>query len=462
MLASAVLMRRNPRRPPSRILAVDPTRRFGFWAFSAHLLSVWGLALSNALLGLTILWSARSFRRLEWRWRRAAPLLLPLGLYAIFYVISAINSVEQSISLAELKTLIGLATLPLAILLVRGPAEVRRLLDLVIAMMVLLAIYGIGQYFLTDYGPIDDRIPGPFSHYMTYSGVLLLGVFLVLGRLISHRGARRPADWLAFLLIGSTLLLTLTRGAWVAAGIILAAVLLRHARRFPVTYLASFVVATILFLTLAPPTWKIRITSIVDPRNESNYDRLSMLQAGLFMLSERPLFGIGPGMVEHRYPIYRHPTATRFDVKHLHNSFLQTAAERGLLSLAAYLWLMTAAVRLAYRGYRRHGGASGADADLYIGTILALVGFNLAGLFEANWRDTEIQRLVLFLLAVPLCLRSASEPDASEGAIQGGKMLSKPGSTGLTPLAEECRLPLGRTTEGGFNMSPPDNPGPSV
>ena len=48
-----------------------------------------------------------------------------------------------------------------------------------------------------------------------------------------------------------------------------------------------------------------------------------------------------------------------------------------------------------------------------------LIGFNLAGLFEANWRDTEIQRLVLFLLAVPLCLapgprQTGSGPAESE------------------------------------------------
>ena len=39
-----------------------------------------------------------------------------------------------------------------------------------------------------------------------------------------------------------------------------------------------------------------------------------------------------------------------------------------------------------------------------VAKILVLVGFNLAGLFEANWRDSEIQRLVLFLLAVPCCV----------------------------------------------------------
>ena len=152
--------------------------------------------------------------------------------------------------------------------------------------------------------------------------------------------------------------------------------------------------------------------SIFSFQEVSNYDRLCMAEAGLYMISERPLFGIGPGMVKSRYSIYRHPTSPRPFVKHLHNSFLSLAAERGLLSLGVYLWLMGAGLWLAYRGYRREGGPRGDRADLYLGTLLVLVGFNLGGLFEDNWRDTEIQRLILFLMAVPYCVNT--EQDGSE------------------------------------------------
>ena len=393
----------NVRRRPRAATLADVSARFGYGSITGHLVSVWALALSNACLGLAALWSFWQRRRLCWPGARAAMLTIPLGVYAICYAVSVLTSVEPATSAIELKSLTGLATLPLAILLVRGGRDVRRIFDLLILMMVLLALYGIGQYFLTDYGPLDRRIPGPFSHYMTFSGVLLLGFFLLLGRIAASDGWRRSWHWLGLAVIGATLILTLTRGAWVAASVIFGLVLVLRARRLAPVYLAALVVLGALVLSFGSETWKRRITSIADPRNESNYDRLSMLQAGLFMTSERPFFGIGPGMVKHRYPIYRHPTAPRVHVNHLHNTFLQIAAERGLASLAAYLWLMIAGLHLTYRGYRRHGG-DGELADLYLGVLLAVVGFNLAGLFEANWRDSEIQRLVLFLLAVPVCL----------------------------------------------------------
>jgi O-antigen ligase len=409
----------RPALPPEHAAPAEAGTRVGFGLVAAHLLTVWALALSNAVLGLAMLWGARERRRLRWDWPRTAPLLVPLGLYVICFLVSIADSLDPRTSAGELRNVLGLLTLVMAVLWVRGEVAVRRLVDWLVAMTALLGAYGIGQYLLTDYGPLHQRIPGPFSHYMTFSGVLLIGDFLLLGRLLaglgrSPRPARRRAwSWVALILINTALLLTLTRGAWVAAGVTLTVALWVRVRRHFAAFVAAVLVGGLLFVALAPDSWTERIRSIADPSDASNYDRLCMAQAAFYMIGERPLFGLGPAMVKERYPIYRHPTAPRQTVKHLHNTFLHLAAERGLLSLAAYLWLMAAGLGLAVRGFRREGGDAGGRADLYLGVILALVGFNLAGLFEANWRDTEVQRLVLFVLAVPCCLqadRGDSEP----------------------------------------------------
>ncbi len=54
----------------------------------------------------------------------------------------------------------------------------------------------------------------------------------------------------------------------------------------------------------------------------------------------------------------------------------------------------------------------GDGSDLYLGAFGALVAFNLAGMFEFNWGDTEVQRLALFLVALPYC--ASYEPDREE------------------------------------------------
>jgi len=285
-------------------------------------------------------------------------------------------------------------------LLVRGERRTRRLVDALVVSGALIACYGLLQ-FLDGYGGLDRRIRGPFSHWMTYAGVLLICDLLLLARLSVDPASRRSWRWIALAAINLGLLGSLTRGAWVALAIMLAALLaLRRPR-----YLLAFLPAALLFLLLAPVPLVNRILSIADLQDSSNYDRLCMADAGLRMIAERPLFGIGPDMVQRRYALYRNPTAPRFWVPHLHNDLLHLTAERGLSSLAAYIWLMAAPIALAVRRYRAEGGARGPRADLYLGTILALAGFNLAGLFEYNWGDTEVQRLALFLLAIPFCLK---------------------------------------------------------
>lgn len=369
---------------------------------------MFSIAASNILLGFTLLTAPWSLRGRRSDWTRAAPLLIPLALYALWLVGSAFASFDPKTSLNGLRELFTLGSVLLALGLVRGETEVRRLVDGLVAAAALLACTGLAQY-LWGYGDIDRRIQGPFSHYMTFSGFLLVCDLLVVTRLlddpIGSRG-RWGWRWLALGVINVALLGSYTRGAWVALVVAVTVLVLVRAPKLILVYLPLGV----LIVLLAPVPLVRRMLSIGDLQDPSNYDRLCMLEAGLNMVAERPLFGLGPEMVERRYPIYRPPSAPRFDIPHLHNSFLQLAAERGLPGLLAYLAMTAASLRLMLRKYRGEGGSRGARADLYLGAMLAVLAFNVAGLFENNWGDTEVQRTVLFLLVMPFCL-AVEEPD---------------------------------------------------
>lgn len=389
--------------------SLPPRPRTGFWLYAAHLWAVFAIAVSNVVLGLTVLaapWSA-DLRRAPWdRWRG---LLRPLGLYVLALVLSIAASYEPRRSLPAASEIFSLSTLVLALVLVRGEGPVRRIVDGLIAVSALFALSGLAQY-LWDYGGINNRIRGPFSHYMTFSGVLLVADLLLGAQMVAQPAARRSLwRWAALALLNLALLGSLTRSAWMGVVLGFTLLLLLRAPRL----ILAYVPAAALFILLAPVPVVSRALSIAKPSDRSNYDRLCMAKAGATMIAERPLFGLGPELVKRRYPIYRHPTAPRFTVPHLHNSVLQIAAERGLVSLAAYVWLMGAGLWAAWRRFRAEGGAWGGRADLYLGVLVAIVGFNIAGMFENNWGDTEVQRLVLFLLAVPLCLESAPESESS-------------------------------------------------
>ncbi len=392
----------------------------GYGLYVSHLATIFGIAASNILLGFSLLslpWTYRRGNRGDRRvdWPGLAPLFVPLGFYVLLLLGSIVASYDSRASLRGVTEIFSLSTLVLAPFLVRGEREVRRLVDLLIAVAALLACTGLAQY-LVGYGDLDRRIRGPFSHYMTFSGFLLVCDLLLLAAMVytgRWRGRRNLWRWGALAVINVALLGSYTRNAWVAFFVAFTVLVLFRAPRL----LLAYVPAVAVFIVLAPVPLLHRVVSITDLRDLSNYDRLCMLEAGLTMVRERPLFGCGPEMVERRYPIYRAPSAPRYEIPHLHNSLLELAAERGLPALASYLWLTLAAVAAAWRRFKAEGGRHGPRADLYVGVMLALLAFNVAGLFENNWGDTEVQRPVLFVLALPFCL--AAKPAVSRDGKAG-------------------------------------------
>ena len=61
----------------------------------------------------------------------------------------------------------------------------------------------------------------------------------------------------------------------------------------------------------------------------------------------------------------------------------------------------------------------GSDADLLMGAFLGLAAFNIAGIFENNWGDTEVHRGVFFVAAVPFWIATRPQNADREGAALG-------------------------------------------
>ena len=385
--------------------APGPRPSIGYWLYAGHLLGIVRMALSNILLGFTVLTFLLAAPWPATVWKRVAPVALPLGLYVLLLLGSIVASYDPAMSWPAASEIFNLATLPLALILVRGERAVRRLFDAFLIAAGLFAAWGLCQYFW-GYGDIDSRIRGPFSHYMTFAGVLLIADALLLATVACRQGWRSPWRWVGLALINAALLGSLTRNAWVSLLLTLTVVLALRAPRL----LLAYPPVAFVFVIFSPLPLLHRAVSIFDLQDRSNYDRLCMIEAGLTMIAERPVFGIGPNLVKVRYPIYRPPTAPRYEVPHLHNSLLQMAAERGLPFAGAYLALIGLSFFVALSRFRAEGGIAGPRADLHLGVMLALFAFSIAGLFENNWGDTEVQRVILFVLALPFCLAEPERP----------------------------------------------------
>lgn len=343
-----------------------------------------------ALAGLGWLASMPGATREPGRRRFAAPAFFtPLVLYAVWTLVATAFSRDPAVSLAANKELLLLLVVPMTLGLLKG-AWADRALDVLISVGALVAVVGVYQYTLLNYDTLGQRPQGTLSHYMTYSGVLMLLICATAARLLFERAGRVwPALIMPALLVA--LAATLSRNAWVGALVGVAVLLVQRDFRL----VALVPVAAAAVVLLAPSEIVTRAYSMFDLKDPTNRDRIAMAHAGLAMIEEDPLTGIGPDMVAEVYPQYRTEDAVEASVPHLHNVPLHIAAERGLPAVLFWGWFVVVAGRDLLRMLRRHRTALAAAG---LASLIAMVA---AGLFEYNFGDSEFLVLLLALITLP-------------------------------------------------------------
>jgi O-antigen ligase len=158
----------------------------------------------------------------------------------------------------------------------------------------------------------------------------------------------------------------------------------------------------------APAGIRDRIRSTADLSDPTNRDRIAMARAGARMVRENPVFGLGNDMVQPYYPLYRDADAPRWDVPHLHNNVIQIAAANGLFAAAAYLAIVGMFLARAIVLVRR--GDCPERTALWAGALLAGSAITVAGLFEYNFGDTEVEMATLLVFALPFSRAATAGP----------------------------------------------------
>ncbi len=360
------------------------------------------IAAANILLALTLVfWLARLAH--DKARPSAPPFFLPLAIYAGFTLVSVAFSRDPLTSLVDSKQLSLFVVVPAVYDIMRG-RRATSVVDVVVTVGAASAVFGIIQYGMLHYDNLGRRPEGAMSHYMTYSGLLMLVICAAVARLVfGSRERMWPALVMPALVVA--LALTLGRSAWVGASIAVGLVL--ALKDFRLTAVLPVVIA--LVIALAPDTVTDRIASMFDVKDPTTQDRLAMMEIGTEMIKDYPLTGVGPNMIPTLYAQYRPDYAVNPINPHLHNVPLQIAAERGLPAVAVWFWFMTTLTLGLIRLFR--GGGDRVLAATGLASVAAMLG---AGLFEYNFGDSEF--LMLFLVLVTLPFAAARQPDAPSTA----------------------------------------------
>jgi putative inorganic carbon (hco3(-)) transporter len=398
--------------------------RIARWlTFGSAVAILFSIAASQILLGLALAALLLSGGRM-----RLPRIWLPLGLFLLGTLISLALSPDPAAGLPQVRKIFVFTTLLVVFSTLRDMTVIRRLFLCWAGAGTLTALRSLVQFgnkvqeaqaqgrsFYEYY--IAERITGFTSHWMTFGGEEMFALLMTTAFLFfACIGRKRAWLWLlCALVMALALLLGFTRSIWLAsagAGIYLL--------WFWKRALAPAVpVVLVLIALLAPASIRERFTSLLTPSKlDSNQHRIVTWSTGLQMIRAHPWFGLGPEEIKLQFDRYV-PADTPRPLPegwygHLHNIYLQYAAERGIPTMLMMLWMLGQILwDCLRRVWRLPPGRSDLKFVLH-GAVAAVVATMIAGCFEYNLGDSEV--LTMFLVVVG-CAYAAMDCAMETGAV---------------------------------------------
>ncbi|HXI44014.1 MAG TPA: O-antigen ligase family protein [Bryobacteraceae bacterium] len=378
-------------------------------AFGSAVSILFSIAVSQILLGLAIALLLLSGEKL-----RLPRVWIPLGLFLIGTLISLALADTPAAGMPQVRKIYVFTMLPVVFSTIRDRLAMRRLFLSWGVVGAATAVWGLAQFVekfrqaralgvnFYDYYTAE-RITGAMSHWMTFGGeemfvLLMLGAFVLFG---TSRRLRELWPWLACAgLLLLALVLGETRSIWVAT--LVAGIYLIWFWKRAVVLLVPLLLACVVFL--GPASVRERFTSFFQPRKnvDSNEFRIVAWRTGLRMIEKHPWFGVGPEEVRLEFNDYVPPDVPRplptGWYGHLHNIYLQYAAERGIPTMLLLMWALIQALADFARGVRKLRPGPSDERFILHGAIAVVIATMVAGFFEVNLGDSEV--LTMFLVAI--------------------------------------------------------------
>jgi O-antigen ligase len=316
----------------------------------------------------------------------AGPLGWAIALF-LWTLISMFSAIDETLAVKVLFSLLGGIVCSTVVLAgCRDMRDLRVLLGGFVASGSAIALITLSETghvsFTSEFGGseiVSGRLQGAFDSPNQLGSLFALMVPIAASLVFGLRALRwRIVSAGALLLLLAALMLSLSRGAWIGAGVaaIFMLIKLREARRLLV--LVSIPVAILGFFiwSLAPSNTEVKV---VGERAKainalSPYDHRQVIYKEAFReIKEKPLLGVGPGGFQVASTRVVSESST-LSYAHAHNLYLNWAAETGIPSLIIIFGFaigLGLAGRTASRGAMARGDP--ADRALVIGISAALL-----------------------------------------------------------------------------------------
>lgn len=378
-----------------------------YFSYGSAVSIVFSIALSQLLLALALLALIISRKPL-----RFPPIKLPLALFFAYTLLAVGLSGHALAGWPQIRKFFVFGTL----LVVASTFETARHAKLLclswLAVASLSAVLGFEQLIQRyrqahsqgwgDYGFfLDSRLTGFASQWMTFGGELMI-VFLMALSFVLFFPETKWRFWcvLSLPLLWTALMFGLTRSIFLV-GLPLGMLYLLWQRK---RWIAVLVPIFVVLIALAAPFQVYeRMTSVIKAHGfvDSNARRIIMARTGVEMIRAHPWFGLGPEQVGPQFMQYVPNDVARPLPKgwygHLHNMYLQYAAERGIPGLLLICWVLGRILRDLHRAARVYRDST--SVWVLYAAIAVTISILAEGLFEYNLGDSEILTMFLAVIA---------------------------------------------------------------
>jgi putative inorganic carbon (hco3(-)) transporter len=391
--------------------------RSAFYLTCGALLSIlFSIAASQILLALALAAVLLSSNKI-----RLPPIKLPLALFVAGTVISLLASGHIQEGMPQIRKFYVLFMLLVVYSTFRKISEIRAIVLLWAGIATLSALRSVFQFwriyqqsqaqhvnFYDFY--VGSRITGFMSHWMTFGGEEMIVLLLLAAYLFLSAERRwKTAGWFCAAILAVSMVLGFTRSIFLLGFPVGLLYLLWFWRKWLVAAVPAVV---LIALFLGPQALRERVTSVIQPHGEvdSNRHRAILRETGALIIRAHPWLGLGPEQIKYQFdqwvPAADRPLPVGW-YGHLHNIYLQYAAERGIPTALALFWMIGKVLWDFGLALRRKLADPEARLVLH-GAIAAIIAILAEGFAEYNLGDSEVLTLFLAVIAFGYIARDSS------------------------------------------------------
>ncbi len=202
---------------------------------------------------------------------------------------------------------------------------------------------------------VSPTNPSPYMHHISYSIFLAFASLLILNRIFLEQGSKiiKTILWLFFFTVTTNLFINGGRTGQLAFSISIFLLIFLHIKFSLKNILISIITVFSLLIVayLISPVFKNKVnliqTDLITIKQSDNYDtsiggRIAMQKVAISIIKENPIFGVGIG--DDTKSVFAKTQEKGFEkftfinrYTHLHNQYLQTLVQGGLIALILLL-----------------------------------------------------------------------------------------------------------------------------